>query len=412
MARPMALTTEPATQMGRAFSQNGPGLLTALMVLFLMVHGTWIATSALPEPTSEWSQVVNAGKAVRSSQSMYRAETHGYAGSPILALLVAPLASSEIPPWLLPFFCYLVNAVSVVLAVHWLAGLVDDDKDVARWWFIRVIPVALLLILPGRELLGGVTQSLVLLLTARLAVSLSRHDAFGAGIWLAAAVAVQWTSLLLILVPICRRDRVMTMGTVLGLMLGMLLLPGMWFGLAGTNQANAEYLQSVQRAVFHDVQYGSTASIPCLIYQCLPATEQAIGLAFVVAVALVLGLILAAAWLATRRNLKGDVLLLLGVVLSLAGLMVTQHALWQIWLVAPSMIGMFSAISRRSVAPRVAIAMVTVMGTVILTYALIPGMTILSTLILWGMSMLILNQRPATGVTVVGESSTVLKKAA
>jgi len=233
------------------------GSLIGVLLLLVVVIGISLALEDTPSQILQGT--LQAGWDVAHRNGMYEERTHVYVGSPILAIAAAPFGYSRIghSSILVPFpltrvMWFFVNVISFWLATHWLVRLLETSilKEYSisqqRWWLHRILPLLLIFIPLTDSLRHGYADGVLLLVVSGLIVSLNSRQFFASGLALAGAICLQFTSLALIFVPIWRRDRVMTLGIVVGLFLLLFLLPGLRFGLGGTNRLNEQYLAANQ----------------------------------------------------------------------------------------------------------------------------------------------------------------------
>jgi hypothetical protein len=178
---------------------------------------------------------------------------------PLFAILMTPLADP--PPGVerwsylpLPFsvgLCYLASLACLVFAVHSLASLFEQTSSnphvrsvtsaSRRWWRLRLIPVFVFLIPTGQTLARGQVSLLLLALLAGFAADLYRRRNHRAGLWLAAAICLKIIPAFLLVIPLWQRNFRCLAGCVLGLLLGLLVIPAAVFGPTRTLEYYIEY---------------------------------------------------------------------------------------------------------------------------------------------------------------------------
>jgi alpha-1,2-mannosyltransferase len=186
-----------------------------------------------------------------------------YAYPPLTAIGLAPLADpprGEDRAGMLPYpvsvaIWYLVSIGFIGLGVSLLAEALEDlanDPAVGRpakycqgWWALRVWPVLVCLTVLGRALVRGQMGPLILLLLCGGAAALLRNQRFRAGLWISAAVCVKVIPALLLLLPVWRRDRRMLMGSGVGLIAGLVLIPVLVMGWNRTEAAYRSFYREV-----------------------------------------------------------------------------------------------------------------------------------------------------------------------
>jgi hypothetical protein len=189
---------------------------------------------------------LRAAWAVRSGTDLYSiTDDKGlpYNYPPLLAILLTPFADP--PPGVamagtLPFGLkvgawYFISVAILVAAVHCLARALTDvlpglaakvGPAGSRWWWgLRVLPVLACLPAIGQGLGLGQVNVLWLALTCGMAVALLRAHSLRAGLWLAGAVCLKVLPVFLVLYPLWRRDLRCLAGLLLGLVVGLGVVP-------------------------------------------------------------------------------------------------------------------------------------------------------------------------------------------
>src|SRR5262249_28602501 len=167
-----------------------------------------------------------------------------------LAILLAPLADPQpgtdangyLPYPVSVAIWYVFSLFCLAAGLHVLASALEGTSPdpavrgqswgTPRWWALRVIP--LLSCLPqirGGLVRGQVTPLLLALLCAFIA-ALVRGRRLTAGLWLAAAICLKIIPVLLLVIPLSRRDSRCLLGCAVGLLLGLFVLPAAVFGPA------------------------------------------------------------------------------------------------------------------------------------------------------------------------------------
>jgi len=180
---------------------------------------------------------------------------------PLYAVLMIPLADppqgtdrSGYAPYALSVgICYALNVLCLILAVHWLATALETAAGFTqralrwsrRWWVLRTLPVVVCLPPIGHTLNRGQTNLLLLMLVSGLIALLVTGRRFRAGLCLAAAVCIKVFPAFLFLVPLWRRDGRCLAGCAVGLLFGLLLIPGAVMGPARTVDAYRDFFHVV-----------------------------------------------------------------------------------------------------------------------------------------------------------------------
>lgn len=184
---------------------------------------------------------------------------------PLFAILLTPLADP--PPgddragYLpLPFsisFCYLASLACLAFAAHSSARLFEETSPnpqvrtlpsgCRRWWHLRVAPVLVFLIPTGQTLARGQVSLLLLALIVGFTADLCRKRDLRAGVWLAGAICLKIIPAFLLIIPLWQRNYRCLAGCMLGLFVGLILIPVGVFGLPRTLQYYAEFDAKVLR---------------------------------------------------------------------------------------------------------------------------------------------------------------------
>jgi alpha-1,2-mannosyltransferase len=107
-----------------------------------------------------------------------------------------------------------------------------QPRGTRRWWALRVFPLLTCLPQIGGGLVRGQVTALLLALLCAFIAALVRGRRLTAGLWLAAAICLKIIPVLLLVVPLGRRDGRCLLGCALGLLLGLFVLPAAVFGPA------------------------------------------------------------------------------------------------------------------------------------------------------------------------------------
>ncbi|MBI1914963.1 MAG: DUF2029 domain-containing protein [Planctomycetes bacterium] len=173
-----------------------------------------------------------------------------YCYLPTLAILIAPLADP--PPdadtnGYLPFavsvaIWYVFSLLCLAAGLHLLARALEETspdpavreqpRGTRRWWALRLLPLLACLPQIGGGLVRGQVTCLLLALLCGFIAALVRGRQLTAGLWLAAAICLKIIPILLLVVPLSRRDGRCLFGCALGLLLGLFVLPAAVFGPA------------------------------------------------------------------------------------------------------------------------------------------------------------------------------------
>jgi alpha-1,2-mannosyltransferase len=229
------------------------GLILASVVVvafgaMVVVRGAFLSTRR-----TDLGVFLRAAWAVRSGVDLYAVtDDKGlpYNYPPLLAILLTPFADpprgvatiGTIPFGLKVGLWYVFSIAILIIAVHVLAkNLTDTLPGLAqrigparsrRWWGLRVLPVAACLPAIGQGLVLGQVNVLWLAVTCGMAVALLRGHSVRAGLWLAGAVCLKVLPIFLLLYPLWRRDLRCLGGLLLGLAIGLGVVPAVALGPA------------------------------------------------------------------------------------------------------------------------------------------------------------------------------------
>ncbi len=219
-----------------------------------------------------------AGWAIRSGADLYRIQDDNgwhYLYPPLFAILMTPFADppagsdrdGTIPYAVSLGIWYVASCLFLFAAAHLLAAALEDaspslrvrsiPRYCERWWALRMLPVLICLLPIGRNLARGQVGTLLLLLLCGMVAATLRGHRWRAGLWLAAAICLKIIPVLLLLVPLQRRDWRMLSGCFLGLVLGMLVIPGVVLGPEKTVDAYRSVINEVLQPGFQAATDGS-----------------------------------------------------------------------------------------------------------------------------------------------------------
>jgi hypothetical protein len=240
------------------------GLLGLLLLAIGFGVVVEIRGALLRRPMTDVQVYFRAAWAARTGKDLYTITDDNdwhYQYPPLLALLLMPLADA--PPdvdrtGLIPFAAsvglwYVFSVGCLVAGVHHLAQALEDTssdphvrtqpKGCRRWWALRLIPILVCLPTIGATLARGQVNLLLLALLCFLAAATLRGRSWRAGLWLAGAISLKVIPAFLILYPLWRRDLRCLLGCALGLVLGLGIIPVVWFGPQRTLDAYREWNQ-------------------------------------------------------------------------------------------------------------------------------------------------------------------------
>ena len=219
-----------------------------LLLLLSITFGVWVELRGALQHTRKTDVGVyfRAAWAVRTGNDLYSVvDNRGwhYIYPPFFAILMSPLAD---PPSGMSRVGYMAYDVSlgiwyiVTLAMgvggaHILAKALEEtssDPSVRnqplfcqRWVALRILPLLILLPAIGRGLMRGQVDMPIAFLLCGVAASLLHKRRFRAGLWLAATICIKIIPVLLLLLPVWRRDWRMICGVLVGLAFWLIIIP-------------------------------------------------------------------------------------------------------------------------------------------------------------------------------------------
>jgi hypothetical protein len=134
------------------------------------------------------------------------------------------------------------NLFCLAISLHWLAGALERTSSeplvqtqaagARRWWALRLLPLLVCLPPVGHTLMRGQVNLLLLLLLSGMVSALARGHSARAGLWLAGAICLKIIPVYLLIYPVWRRDGRCLAACLLGLFLGLGVVPALVFGPA------------------------------------------------------------------------------------------------------------------------------------------------------------------------------------
>lgn len=242
--------------------------LIALAILFLAFGALVEMRSAMMQRHMTDLQVyLRAAWAVRVGEDFYAItdDNHWhYQYPPLLAILLTPLADAPagaertgLPPFAVSVaLWYLFSLACLAFGAHALATALEERAAAAgqavplysqRWWTLRVWPALFCLPPIGHTLMRGQVNLLLLGLLCAMTAATLRQRPWRAGLWLAGAICLKVIPALLLLYPLWRRDWRCLAGCALGLLVGLILVPGVVLGPARTYDRYREWTDVLLR---------------------------------------------------------------------------------------------------------------------------------------------------------------------
>lgn len=222
------------------------GLICLLLVMIAFGALTEFRSAFLSRRMGDAGVFFRTAWAVRSGDDLYTITDENqwhYNYPPLFAILMTPLADAPAGASraaMLPYsvsigIWYLLNVCCLGLALHVLAEALESvspDSSVRnqpvgcrRWLALRAIPFLVCLPPVGLSLMRGQVNTILLLLFALMARASVRQRSGVAGLYLAGSICLKIIPAFLLLDPLWRRDRRMLAFCVLGLVIGLALIP-------------------------------------------------------------------------------------------------------------------------------------------------------------------------------------------
>ncbi len=242
----------------RCWHWLGLGLLMALCVAASIV--TEYRSAFLRRPMTDVQVYLRAAWAARAGEDLYEVTDDNrwhYHYPPLLALAAMPLADAPAGAersGLLPFavsvaLWYWLSVVALCLGLHVLAAALDPQAGAGsqRWWALRLLPLLACLPPIAATLMRGQVNLFLLALLCFAGAAMLLRRSGKAGFWMAAAACLKVIPALLLIYPLWRRDWRALAGCVLGLVLGVVVLPMAWFGPSRTVTSYVEWYNVLAR---------------------------------------------------------------------------------------------------------------------------------------------------------------------
>jgi len=222
--------------------------LWALAATFL-VYSCFVELRAafLRRPMTDVQVYLRAAWAARTGEDIYAVtdDNHWhYHYPPLLAILAVPLADAPAGAdrsGLLPFAVsvavwYWLSVAVLAAGIHALASALEPRSAPGsrRWWALRVGPLLACLSPVLATLMRGQVNLFLLALLCFAGAATLRGRPWRAGLWIAGAICLKVIPAFLLIYPLWRRDYRCLGGCVAGMVVGMVLVPGAWFGPART----------------------------------------------------------------------------------------------------------------------------------------------------------------------------------
>lgn len=250
------------------------------LICFLFVHAS--VAPAL-------NTALCAGWAVHADRNIYHvADDQGdvFHGAPLVAILLSPLGQPPgsahqeaiIPRPVTLFLLSVLLSAALFLSVHHLACYLErhhfsEPCSTFTWWYHRLIPLLLCAGPISTSLLHFLGDAIVLFLLTGWLLAVAQRRSLVTGCWLAGAITVKLFPAFLLIVAVFRRDRLMTLATLAGLVLSLILLPSLFFGFQRTSRLNEQYLTSMPQQ-FQDIKTTDSNASLCAVLHRLQGSES------------------------------------------------------------------------------------------------------------------------------------------
>ncbi len=262
-----AIRKDPFAPLTR-WQRAGLWFLLSAFVFFLIPIE--IRSAFLKRPMTDLQVYLRAAWAVRTGNDLYGIIDENkwhYHYPALFAILMVPLANAPAGEsragllWMHESVAiwYVFSLLCLAAAVHWLAGALEERSPALRgmprycrrWWALRVLPMLVCLTPIGQTLARGQVNLLVLAVLCAMLAAALRGQSRRAGLWLAGAVCIKIIPAFLLLYPMQHRDRRWLVSCAAGLLVGLVLLPGVIFGPERTWQYTQEWSQVLLRPVLN-----------------------------------------------------------------------------------------------------------------------------------------------------------------
>lgn len=393
-----------------------------LILLGIVAYGLSLSMEATRSQVLQSS--LQAGWNVRHHKGIYDAQPRVYRGPPLMAIAAAPFGnasdgipgSDSVPYPLTRALWFFANVFCIWLATHGMVNLLETKGSLTSpfsWWLHRLAPLILLIVPMASSLQAGYADGVLLLLIAAMIHSLVRRQVFATGLALAGAVCLHFTALVLLFIPIWRRDRLMAISVMVGLLICLVLLPGLMFGLQHTNQLNEQYLHVIkqyEQKAMVETPHGSLVSV---IKEWLPANVAEREKWAVMVVLSVLGILTLMSCGFMGFSDEINPLRLLHFMGSLVAIMLLVHpqsATHSYLLLAPSYVGILAVAGNTGTSQRVKTELILTLGCVTLLISLPshwPWLPLAGVFACWLMNVLLLSRSRSTRLSASGGQYTL-----
>ena len=220
----------------------------ALIVVLVILFGTLVEFRGAfaHKRMTDIGPYLRAAWAVRTGGDIYAiTDDRGwhYLYPPLFAIIMSPFAdppqgfdrSGYLPYEVSVGVWYVLTIVIGVTGVSILARAIEcparnliagmGRRFSRQWWALRVIPLLILLPAIGRSQMRGQVGLLIAFLLCCMAASILNGKRFRAGLWLSGAICIKFIPVLLLVFPLWRRDWRMLSGSLMGLVMGLIIMP-------------------------------------------------------------------------------------------------------------------------------------------------------------------------------------------
>jgi hypothetical protein len=247
------------------------GIVFGLVAVLVFGGLVEMRSAFLKRHMTDLQVYLRAAWAVRAGEDLYSIKDDNgwhYHYSPLFALLMTPLADP--PPCysrdgMLPFglsvgLWYAISIACLMVASHCLAKAIEEtvyrtqgrrvEPYSRAWWGLRLIPVLACLPPICQTLMRGQVNLILLAVLCAMSAAFLRGRSVRAGLWLSLAICLKIIPAFLLLYPLWRRDMKCLGGCLAGLIVGLILLPGVVLGPTRTIAYYEEWLDVLVRPAF------------------------------------------------------------------------------------------------------------------------------------------------------------------
>jgi alpha-1,2-mannosyltransferase len=231
------------------------GLAFFVAILFVLGAYVEMRSAFLSRRMGDLDVFLRAAWAVRNDEDPYAITSDNdwhYIYPPLYAILLTPLAdpprgadaSGYLPYPVSVAIVYLINLASLFGGAHVLASALEErsadggfqaqPRFCRRWWGLRLLPILTCMLPIAHTLMRGQVNLVVLATLCAALAGWIRGQSFRAGMWLALAICIKVIPAFLLVYPLWKRDGRGLLGCAVGVLIGIVIVPGVFFGPAKT----------------------------------------------------------------------------------------------------------------------------------------------------------------------------------